>query len=864
MRLEEHPFHILGITTRTGRQEILTRAAELSASGDAEKISACRTQLMHPARRLDAEVSWFPGISASRLCRTIAAIGQETDDLAALEEQFYGLDCLSKFNAIGYWLTARKRLPAAAFEAALDHLTQNLLSLDFAVLTAILNADRSLAGLPAITDAAAVESAVQRRRVGLAASLAEGFSKEADALSRLLNQIVSRDTGNGSLPADDFIGHFVDRYEIEVQPLLNRYCEQITARSKTVRSIAELQSAPGARIGKAISELEQKLAEWCGIARPIQLLAKSRGLRHVLSIEVGGEVRQLAVALANEFGLHEEAQLITKSLRGGFEMVAKLDEELVEDLKILENLIGEKDLRKKQEEERKLAQEKQRARSAAAGAGGGSGGQRPTEKTPGPSASDSRKSSQAPSVEGFVRLCRMIAGSRWKRANENDGPGGEQLAILEAAYSDYLCHVPPWLAILCSTHASETDVLMAVRNAAAECLFELARRFHSLNSFERAKCLASEARPLVLNNKELGAKIDELLRRIAEASQPPATPATGSAADVSDKPGGSSSTAKPAGKERAGSSWRAWSIAIALFIAMLILFASFSNLESEGTRKEATAPNSDVTRAKFGAGDAPQRIDYDALAEKHGLTDVAPAKPPATRGVSKIDIFDAVAQAPLTDVPLAKPLRDRASETAPGSEGPPDHWRKAAKEDGLQYSATPLPGYQIVSADPEVKTLAAAPTEKVRPEAVAEAHGPVRLPNGTNLAPRAAADGLGRLQISNYGRSDAAVKLKAYSDEITVRFVYIRAKSDITTSKISPGAYIVQFATGKDWNAHSLSFRQDRGFAEFGKKLSFDETPVPTAPCTQLIASRSTTYQTATFRNSKSPPLSLRKTLKPC
>ena len=105
-------------------------------------------------------------------------------------------------------------------------------------------------------------------------------------------------------------------------------------------------------------------------------------------------------------------------------------------------------------------------------------------------------------------------------------------------------------------------------------------------------------------------------------------------------------------------------------------------------------------------------------------------------------------------------------------------------------------------------------------------HKPLSLPNGTNLISPQDSEGLGKLRISNYTSSDAAVKLKTSQSRTTVRFVYVRAMSDVTVSKIDPGEYIVQFATGQDWDVNDLSFRRDPAFAVFDKELSFSEKHV--------------------------------------
>jgi hypothetical protein len=110
--------------------------------------------------------------------------------------------------------------------------------------------------------------------------------------------------------------------------------------------------------------------------------------------------------------------------------------------------------------------------------------------------------------------------------------------------------------------------------------------------------------------------------------------------------------------------------------------------------------------------------------------------------------------------------------------------------------------------------------------AVATLHVPVSLPNGTDLIPAPDSEGLGTLKISNYTDHDAVVKLKTSVDRTTVRFFYVRARSDVTVAKILPGEYVLQFATGRDWDATDLLFRQDQAFAAFDTILPFSEREV--------------------------------------
>jgi hypothetical protein len=110
------------------------------------------------------------------------------------------------------------------------------------------------------------------------------------------------------------------------------------------------------------------------------------------------------------------------------------------------------------------------------------------------------------------------------------------------------------------------------------------------------------------------------------------------------------------------------------------------------------------------------------------------------------------------------------------------------------------------------------------PAVAPESHDPVSLPNGTDLISPPATEGLGKLKISNYTQRDAAVKLKTEAGKETLRFVYIRAMSDLTIPKIPVGTYVLEFATGRDWDVASGSFRLDRAFSRFDEPFVFSES----------------------------------------
>ncbi len=379
MQLEEHPFEILGITPRSSKREISKRVEALSTHSDPERVSACRSLVTHPAKRLDAEVSWFPGISPAKTRQIIDATRQDPDLPMSFEEKLSGVDCLGRFNALAFWLAhdhpilievgdrqvysfpkdsaaqafeakvkaaggSTHRLERASWVAALKGLAGSFQDVDTDELMETLNADRSVAGIPQITDIATVESAVSRLGSTTAESLAErvlGCSQHAE----IMNLVVESDTDEGESQASDFISRFVDRYQILAQPTLDRHAERVSARCKRVLSIAEgliaqKHSAGKSRMSAAITELEERLTDWGARAHAIQLLTKSRGLKDTHSIETAKQVRSMAVKLSNEFELHQEALRITRSLQDVVQDVPELAELLDQDGETLEGIVN--------------------------------------------------------------------------------------------------------------------------------------------------------------------------------------------------------------------------------------------------------------------------------------------------------------------------------------------------------------------------------------------------------------------------------------------------------------------------------------------------------------------------------------------
>jgi hypothetical protein len=766
MRIEEHPFYVLGITPRSSLREIIEHAEELNVRGDPEKINECRVRVTHPAKRIDAEVSWFPGLAPSRIRQVIAILEAGSKPVSKFEGELHG-DCLWAFNTLAFSLAKSSDFGAEMWELALLRLTENFQKADTGDLMATLNADRSAAGIPEVTDIAAVVSALARHEENVAAFAAERLV-QSSCHGKVLTVMLQPDANGDGADPWGFIPRVVDRYQILIQSALSTFSQNAAlCREKAIsgaEASAQGQSKGGTRVQTAINCLEFALSKWGASARPIQLLAKSRGLRDSGSVEIATQVRGTAVRLANDFGLHQEALRITNRLYSEFGEVPELAELLERDIEALNGIIAAKEPEPCKE-----------IRCPECGGPMVAFG----ESANGPNIC---ADAGCRAVQAFLQLCTSIETKAWQQIQAHRAHAANPAAAFREGYAQYRREVSPWLAIICDSCRDSMPALMKARIAAARCLFSLAGGFIHIGDFDQALKVSGEALPLTPDDSKLEAEVTRQIQYAAESRRletpSPQTARRPTPREQSAPP----TTGSPARGAASG--------------------------ETHGM-----APHPTPTFRSLFSGGATRNpwplIAAPALAILvWALFFAVQGHPPETDpGGATASPMAGVAE-PATPQPAAEPAPTQVA--------------------GLRPSAEPI---QVSRAEPRVYTavplareFVAQPQQSPEPLA-AELPEPISLPNGTDITPPQGPSGLGALTISNYTGGDAAVKLKNASGGYTARFVYVCSRSDVTVSSIAPGSYVMQFATGRAWDATGQSFQRDRSFSAFDTNLAFSERP---------------------------------------
>jgi hypothetical protein len=186
----------------------------------------------------------------------------------------------------------------------------------------------------------------------------------------------------------------------------------------------------------------------------------------------------------------------------------------------------------------------------------------------------------------------------------------------------------------------------------------------------------------------------------------------------------------------------------------------------------------------------------------------------------------------LAGLPLAAPAQQGMQRTEYSSAATSKDLgsgRRLLPPEALQ-PGTSLPGRRPSSAISGSAGLGDELRSKTSQPVLPYPRRPLSLPNGTELIGPTVGNWLGQLEIRNNSDQDALVKLKtATTPRMTARAVYVSARETVTLHKIQPKEYVLQFSTGRDFDASNNTFRANPTFSEFETMLLYAEDRIDPA-----------------------------------
>lgn len=333
MELLQNPFHILGATTQDSRQRIIELAQEANLLSDTDECDAARDILIHPKKRITAEVAWLPGFDAFDTDKVLKQLKSPDEQLLHIIEPTH----IALANIL---VSGLSRLPVHAADIYVDWIltiAKAAEAINPETVCATFNADRSSAGFPQISDMITIEEAIQTQKKHYR-TIITVIMEKIDVIERaqMMTTLVEKAIGNQISRCPPLIDDLVTSYEYGVKQTLENKQKLIEAQDKQIRdrvntnssdtlsSLSSLSTTSGYMLTEAVNQLIDTVKEWDTIAQPIQLSKRSRGERHNESFKIAAQCRDIAAGPLLEQKNYDMACKIVNMLQDVFAEVPEL------------------------------------------------------------------------------------------------------------------------------------------------------------------------------------------------------------------------------------------------------------------------------------------------------------------------------------------------------------------------------------------------------------------------------------------------------------------------------------------------------------------------------------------------------------
>ncbi|MYF97901.1 hypothetical protein F4212_02015 [Candidatus Poribacteria bacterium] len=320
MELLQNPFHILSATTRDSRQRIIELAQEANLLSDTDECDTARDILIHPKKRIDAEVAWLPGFDVFDTDKVLKQLKSPDEQLLHIIEPTH----IALANIL---VSGLSRLPNPTADTCVDWIlaiAKAAEAIDPETIRTTFNADRSSAGFPQINDMTTIEEAIHTQKKYYRTIITVVMEK-IDVIERtqMMTTVVEKAIGNQISRCPPLIDDLVTSYEYSVKQTLENKQQLIEAQDKQIRDTFNINFSEYT-LTQTVDQLIDTVKAWDTIAQPIQLSKRSRGERHNESFKIAAQCRDLAAALFLEQKNYDIACKIINMLQDVFAEVPEL------------------------------------------------------------------------------------------------------------------------------------------------------------------------------------------------------------------------------------------------------------------------------------------------------------------------------------------------------------------------------------------------------------------------------------------------------------------------------------------------------------------------------------------------------------
>lgn len=333
MNLFENPFNVFGVSTRDNRKQILEIAKEKILSLDPGFVSDAKLMLTTPSKRINAEIAWLPGLSKNKCQEVMQFLANKNTDL-----NFIGtLPPLPALNVlvsmVNYWDNLQPKLVVELMIA----VSTKYEDINVDNLTTILNEERDVAKIPAISSSSIVGHALEVHK-----------NYCIEQIQYLLDKLSIKDLTSSMLLLMErclkqekrltLVDALIDKsYAIKVQPYVLDQSDKIQKIASAINKKLS-GNLTSSSVDEAVEEFIRELSVFDEMARPIQLSMKQRGLEHQGSKDIAYVARGLAIDLLNKAKKEELSEKLMKKVQELFIEIPSVEERVSADLQDLKEI----------------------------------------------------------------------------------------------------------------------------------------------------------------------------------------------------------------------------------------------------------------------------------------------------------------------------------------------------------------------------------------------------------------------------------------------------------------------------------------------------------------------------------------------
>ena len=348
MDLFQNPFNILNASPFDNRAKLKDLADEHSLLLIAAESEQAYNVLIHPIKRLSAEIAWLPGVSLEPVSVILELLKSSPFSLFDPSLNSEALD-LSKFtpvaraNIIAAGLSKLGSCEPSAVISMIIKLAQTFEEVikpeGLKVIMRILNEERAISGFPKVSDITAIGTEIQERRRYYQKVIRLALDNlPTEELVKVVTDTVKLATDNGKQHELILIDDMIDFYELEAQSFFEKEEGNIKTLIEKIRAmIREKQS--NSVVSIVINQLTKVLNNWGLVAKPININAEARGLSHNASHRIVKYVRDLKVYICNNNSPPVFAKKLTNMLQEIFGVIKGISEILTEDIEALNKIL---------------------------------------------------------------------------------------------------------------------------------------------------------------------------------------------------------------------------------------------------------------------------------------------------------------------------------------------------------------------------------------------------------------------------------------------------------------------------------------------------------------------------------------------